>query len=173
MQVWSKNNRLSNKKEKKKRRKKEKEDKRKKEKSQVFSLLNVHASLYIETSIVFKWVGVKDVCATLVLLIHILHHCSVQFALIPKTASFPCELWLLLLCPKLRKAALKKQQQKKHSSLNYSLAKFPHMYSSCLSQFPSHINLWCVCFLSLKHFVNKSSNELKSFSGMFNVQKSH
>lgn len=111
----------------------------------------------------------KDVCATLVLLIHILHHCSVQFALIPKTASFPCELWLLLLCPKLRKAALKKQQ-KKHGSLNYSLAKFPHMYSSCLSQCPSHINLWCVCFLSLKHFVNKSSNELKSFSGMFNVQ---
>lgn len=117
MQVWSKNNGLLKKKKRRRR-------KKGKPLQFFFSLLNVHASLYIEKSIVFKWVGVKDVCATSVFLLNFnLHHCSVRFALIPKTASFPCELWLLVLCPKIDKTGF--------FFLTYGSLDDPRVYSSC------------------------------------------
>lgn len=118
MQVWNKNNGLSRKKKKKE-----------KPLQFFFSLLNVHASLYIEKSIVFKWVGVKDVCATSVFLTEF-QPASLFCPVCSYTKDCIFPLWAVTsrIVSKINKTGFFFLT---HGSLNDLHAEFLHVYSSC------------------------------------------
>lgn len=99
---------------------------RKKKSHFSFVFLNVYASVYIEKSIVFKRVGVKDVCASVFLGFQPASlFCPVCSC--TKDCNFSAVSWLLVFCPKWTKLACFFFLFLKHATLNYfHVDFFPH-----------------------------------------------